>query len=114
MHRNFCKKLVRAAEPLAQNLEKFGPSGWIPFEERQDVATIKDGQRAASVRYGIGGSRLAIKDRQLAEYLALRQNRQQELFSVGRGHADAYGSPQDSHHILAGGSDRENRLARSE
>jgi len=59
-------------------------------------------------------SLFAVQNRKLAEYLAGLNHRQQQLFASRGRHADTDGSAEQSHHLVAGRADGENRFARVE
>src|SRR5919109_566727 len=96
---------------MTQDIDDLEPGRGIALEERQDVATIQDSQRACALRDRICRSLLAVEDGKLAEHFARMNDGKQQFFAVVGRNADAYGPAEDSHDLVARGADREDTLA---
>ena len=97
-------------QSLTQEFDEARPGGWVSFEERENVTPVQHRHSACSLRKGICRSLFAIQNRQLAEYFAGLNHGQQQLFASRGRHADANGSTEQRHHLIARRADGEDRL----
>jgi hypothetical protein len=109
-HCDFGNKLICATQSLRQYFDQLGPSAWMSFEKWQDVTPFKIRQRAWAVSDRVGGSGFAVQYSKLSENLALWQDCEQQLLSVGRGYADPHHSTEYCYHIVPRWPSREDHV----
>jgi hypothetical protein len=89
--------LIRAAQSAAQHLHELGPDLRVTIEQREHISLFEDRQVAGSYRPGVGGSFLAVEQRDLAEKLSRLHNRKHDLLASRRRHADAHAAAENRH-----------------
>src|SRR5262249_34503056 len=99
-------------QSLTQDSDQARPGGWVSFEERENVTPVQNRHGACGLGNSICRSLFAIQNRKLAEYLAGLNHCQQQLLASRGRHADADGSAEQSHHLVAGRADGEDGFAR--
>jgi hypothetical protein len=74
----------------------------VTIEQQEHISLFEDCQVAGSYRPGVGGSFLAVEQRDLAEQLSRLHNCEHHLLASWRRHADAHAAAENCHYMVAG------------